>query len=58
MWLFYAMNNGYIPMSNDGQMKVSSSIRTQRAIEKLATNWLGNRRGCVLLDERLDPKNV
>lgn len=49
MWLFYAMSNGYIPMGNDGQMKVPSSVKTQKAIEKLATNWLGNRRGRVYL---------
>lgn len=28
MWMFYADNTGYIPMGNDGQMKVPSNVRT------------------------------
>ena len=49
MYLFYAMNNGYIPMGNDGQLVVPKNIRSRRALEKLATSWLGNRAGRVYL---------
>lgn len=49
MWLFYAMSNGYIPMGNDGQIKVPSSIRSQKRIEKLAKDWLGKRAGRIYL---------
>lgn len=49
MYLFYAMTNGYIPMGNDGQLIVPKSIRSRRALEKLAKSWLGNRAGRVYL---------
>lgn len=49
MWMFYADNTGYIPMGNDGQMKVPSSVRSTRKLEKLAASWLGKRRGRVYL---------
>lgn len=49
MWMFYADNTGYIPMGNDGQMKVPSNIRNHRQLEKLAASWLGKRRGRVYL---------
>lgn len=49
MYLFYAMNNGYIPMGNDGQLVVPKSIRSRRALVKLAESWLGNRAGRVYL---------
>lgn len=49
MYMFYADRTGYIPMGNDGQMKVPSNIRSRRALEKLATSWLGNRAGRVYL---------
>lgn len=49
MYLFYAMRNGYIPMGNDGQLVVPKSIRSRRALHKLAESWLGNRAGRVYL---------
>ena len=50
MWMFYADNTGYIPMGNDGQMKVPARIaRSTRKLEKLAESWLRNRRGRVYL---------
>lgn len=49
MYMFYAMNNGYIPMGNDGQLVVPKNIRSRRAIQKLADNWLGNRAGKIYL---------
>jgi len=49
MYLFYAYRNGYIPMGNDGQLVVPKSIRSRRALLKLAESWLGNRAGRVYL---------
>lgn len=49
MYLFYAMRNGYIPMGNDGELVVPKSIRSRRALLKLAESWLGNRAGRVYL---------
>ena len=49
MYLFYALRNGYIPMGNDGQLVVPKSIRSRRALHKLAESWLGNRAGRVYL---------
>lgn len=49
MYLFYAYRNGYIPMGNDGQLVVPKSIKSRRALLKLATSWLGNRAGRVYL---------
>ena len=49
MYLFYAMNDGYIPCGNDGELIVPNSIRSRRALIKLAESWLGNRAGRVYL---------
>ena len=49
MYLFYAMRDGYIPMGNDGELVVPKSIRSRRALLKLAESWLGNRAGRVYL---------
>ena len=49
MYLFYAERNGWIPMGNDGEIVMPKSIRSRRAIEKLAKNFLGNRAGRVYL---------
>ena len=49
MYLFYADRTGYIPMGNDGQLVVPKSIRSRRALLKLAESWLGNRAGRVYL---------
>ena len=49
MWLFYSYTNGYIPMGSDGQMKVPSSTRSMKSIQKLATAFLGKRAGSVYL---------
>ena len=49
MYLFYADRLGWIPMGNDGQLVVPKSIRSRRALVKLATSFLGNRAGRVYL---------
>jgi hypothetical protein len=49
MYLFYADRLGWIPMGNDGQLVVPKSIRSRRALLKLATSWLGKRAGRVYL---------
>lgn len=49
MWLFYAEFGGHIPMGNDGQLKVPKSIRSRRALMKLAESWLGKRAGRIYL---------
>lgn len=49
MYLFYADRLGWIPMGNDGQLVVPKSIRSRRAIEKLAKSFIGNRAGRVYL---------
>ena len=49
MYMFYADRTGWIPMGNDGQIVVPKSIRSRRAIEKLAKSFLGNRAGRVYL---------
>lgn len=49
MYLFYADRTGWIPMGNDGQLIVPKSIRSRRALQKLAESWLGNRAGRVYL---------
>ena len=49
MYLFYSYRNGYIPMGNDGQLVVPKSIRSRRALLKLAESWMGNRAGRVYL---------
>ena len=49
MYLFYADRLGWIPMGNDGQLVVPKSIKSRRALVKLATSFLGNRAGRVYL---------
>lgn len=49
MYLFYADRTGWIPMGNDGQLIVPKSIKSRRALLKLAVNWLGKRAGRVYL---------
>lgn len=49
MYLFYADRLGWIPMGNDGQLVVPKSIRSRRALYKLAESWLGNRAGRIYL---------
>lgn len=49
MYMFYADRTGWIPMGNDGQIVVPKSIRSRRALEKLAKSFLGNRAGRVYL---------
>lgn len=49
MYLFYITRDWYNPLGNDGQMVVSKSIKSRRALLKLAKNWLGNRAGSVYL---------
>ena len=49
MYLFYADRLGWIPMGNDGELIVPKSIRSRRALLKLATSWLGKRAGRVYL---------
>lgn len=49
MYLFYAERDGWIPMGNSGQMVVPKSIRSRRALIKLAESWLGNRAGRIFL---------
>ena len=52
MYLFYAYRNGYIPMGNDGELVVPKSIRSRRALMKLAVSFLGKRAGRVYLMTR------
>lgn len=47
MYLFYMMNNGYIPMGNDGQLIVPRNIKSAHAISELAKSWLGKRAGTI-----------
>lgn len=50
MYLFYMMNNGYIPMGNDGQLVIPHNIaRNVARINRFAREWLGNRPGRVYL---------
>jgi len=49
MYLFYSYTNGYIPLGNDGELVVPKSIRSRRALMKLAQSFLGNRAGRVYL---------
>ena len=49
MYLFYAERDGWIPMGNSGQLSVPKSIRSRRALLKLAESWLGKRAGRVYL---------
>ena len=51
MYLFYAMNNGYIPMGNDGQMILPPRTSWGKAKE-IAKQWLGKRAGRVYLMTR------
>ena len=49
MYLFYVERDGWIPMGNSGQLTVPKSIRSRRALLKLAESWLGNRAGRIYL---------
>ena len=49
MYLFYADSLGWIPMVSSGEMVVPKSIRSRRALVKLAESFLGNRAGRVYL---------
>ena len=49
MYMFYADRTGWIPMGNDGQLKVPSSVRSERKLRELATSFLGKRAGRVYL---------
>jgi len=49
MYMFYADNTGWIPMGNDGQLKVPSSVRSEHKLRELATSFLGGRTGRVYL---------
>lgn len=49
-YLFYAMNNGYIPMGNDGMQEISfSTVRNLKKLETVAKKFLGNRAGHIYL---------
>lgn len=49
MYMFYADRTGWIPMGNDGQLKVPSSVRSERKLRELAASFLGKRAGRVYL---------
>ena len=49
MYLFYVTRDWWIPAGNEGQLIVPKSIKSRRALMKLATSWLGNRAGSVYL---------
>jgi len=49
MYLFYADRSGWIPMGNDGMMKVPSSVRSNKKLVELAVSWLGKRTGRIYL---------
>ena len=48
MWLFYADVMGWIPMGNDGAMKIPARTGS-RKLAQLATTFLGKRRGRIYL---------
>lgn len=48
MWLFFAYSDGYIPMGNDGQMKVPARA-SQKKIRELAVTLRAGRAGRVYL---------
>lgn len=49
MWLFFSYSDGYIPMGSDGQMKVPSSVRSERKLAQLADSFRAGRAGRVYL---------
>ncbi len=49
MYMFYADRLGWIPMGNDGELVVPKSIRSRRAIMRLAESFIGKRAGRVYL---------
>ena len=53
MYMFFAYNDGYIPMGSDGQMKVPVSIaRSSRKLQQLAVSFKAGRAGrCYLMHE-------
>ncbi len=48
MWMFYADRTGWIPMGNDGMMKVPARIST-RKLHQLADAFLSGRAGRIYL---------
>jgi len=48
MWLFYCDNSGYIPMGNDGQMKVPART-SARKLQQLAEALRHGRAGRIYL---------
>lgn len=49
MYLFYVTRDWWIPMGNEGQLVVPKSIKSRRALLKLAESWLGKRAGSIYL---------
>lgn len=49
MYMFYADRLGWIPMGNDGMIKVPSKIRSDKKLMELAVNFLGKRTGRIYL---------
>ena len=49
MYMFYADRTGWIPMGNDGMMKVPSSVRSSKKLLELAASWLGKCTGRIYL---------
>ena len=49
MYMFYADRLGWIPMGNDGMMKVPSSVRSNKKLVELAASWMGKRTGRIYL---------
>lgn len=48
MWLFFSYGDGYIPMGNDGQMKVPART-SRRKLAELAETLRAGRAGRVYL---------
>ena len=49
-WMFFAYNNGYIPMGNDGMMKVpASTVRNLSKLNKLVNSFKAGRAGHIYM---------
>jgi hypothetical protein len=49
-WIFYADRLGWIPMGNDGAMRVAARVaRNPRKLAQLAEDWTAGRTGRVYL---------
>lgn len=46
-YLFYMERDGWIPMGSSGEIAVPKSVRSRRALLKLAESFLGNRAGRI-----------